>query len=316
MAKRLDINLSNIDEMLKVANALDNPARLRILTVINNRSMSVSEIASELHIPQSTVTMHIKCLEEAGLINTEAKPGDHGTRKVCSRKKDIIEIKLAWTNRAVENDAYSTSMPVGAFTDSEIHETCGMCCPDDILEEVEDYPGGFYTTKRFQAGLIWSSYGYLEYTFPIPADKSGFIPKQIIFSFEACSEAPNYNEKWPSDLTIWINDVEAASWQCPGDFGARRGRLSPAWWNIGATQYGLLYTLEITNEGTFLNREKQGYNTIFDYNIQDVKQGLRIRIGNKEDAVHKGGFNLFGRSFGDYEQDLILTMIYPCSEDA
>ncbi len=33
-----------------------------------------------------------------------------------------------------------------------------------------------------------------------------------------------------------------------------------------------------------------------------------VRIGNKPDAAHVGGVNLFGRSFGNYPQDLILRV--------
>ena len=44
-----------------------------------------------------------------------------------------------------------------------------------------------------------------------------------------------------------------------------------------------------------------------------VGESISIRIGNKDDAENKGGFNLFGRSFGDYAQDIILTLVYPRS---
>ena len=37
---------------------------------------------------------------------------------------------------------------------------------------------------------------------------------------------------------------------------------------------------------------------------------IHVRIGNKEDAIHKGGFNLFGKSFGDYEQDIVMTLVF------
>ena len=33
-----------------------------------------------------------------------------------------------------------------------------------------------------------------------------------------------------------------------------------------------------------------------------------VRIGVKEDAVHKGGMNLFGNGFGDYPQDIVMKM--------
>ena len=35
-----------------------------------------------------------------------------------------------------------------------------------------------------------------------------------------------------------------------------------------------------------------------------------IRIGNKDNADNVGGFNLFGKRFGDYNQDIIMNLIY------
>ena len=40
------------------------------------------------------------------------------------------------------------------------------------------------------------------------------------------------------------------------------------------------------------------------------RPNVRIRIGVKDDAANKGGVNLFGRGFGDYEQDLVMEISY------
>ena len=115
----------------------------------------------------------------------------------------------------------------------------------------------------------------------------------MVFSFEACSEAPNYAEDWPSDITISIAGIDCCTWRCPGDFGARRGLLSPQWWsNSMATQYGILNRIEINNEGSFLNNIKTSDVRIQDLGIANL-QNVPIRIGNKEDAEYIGGFNLF-----------------------
>ena len=77
-----------------------------------------------------------------------------------------------------------------------------------------------------------------------------------------------------------------------------------------ATQYGILNRLEINKDGSFLNNKKTSDIKIDDLGI-DKLQNIPIRIGNKDDAEYIGGFNLFGKGFGDYPQDLILTIIYP-----
>ena len=37
---------------------------------------------------------------------------------------------------------------------------------------------------------------------------------------------------------------------------------------------------------------------------------ISVRIGVKPDARHVGGINLFGRKFGNYEQDIVLRIEY------
>lgn len=36
--------------------------------------------------------------------------------------------------------------------------------------------------------------------------------------------------------------------------------------------------------------------------------GIKFKIGVKEDALHKGGLNLFGKNFGDYPQAIVMTV--------
>ena len=40
----------------------------------------------------------------------------------------------------------------------------------------------------------------------------------------------------------------------------------------------------------------------------EEQEYISVRIGVKEDAVHKGGMNLFGNGFGDYPQDIVMKM--------
>jgi predicted transcriptional regulator len=36
---------------------------------------------------------------------------------------------------------------------------------------------------------------------------------------------------------------------------------------------------------------------------------IRLRLGIKEDAAHPGGINIFGRGFGNYDQDILLRIV-------
>ena len=44
-----------------------------------------------------------------------------------------------------------------------------------------------------------------------------------------------------------------------------------------------------------------------DLNIYDGTS-VKLDIGVKDDAKHKGGINLFGKNFGDYPQAIVMLM--------
>lgn len=305
MSKNERLTIDDSERLKAIAKALSSDERIKIIQKLVNTSLNISEVASMLGIPQSSAAMHMKVLENAGIIQSEMLPGERGTMRLCTRSMDRIEINLAEFRK--KDFSTSISMPLGAFTDCEIHPTCGMCSANEIIR-CDNSPSEFFIPERMNAELIWTGAGFVEYSFPIPKEGLTKQPKRLIFSFEASSEAPFYNEDWPSDITIWINDIEAATFTCPGDFGKRRGRLTPKWWN--ASQFGLLYTLELTNIGTILNRVRHSERTVDEYGLDKQTGSIKVRIGNKPDAVNRRGFNLYGRHFGDYEQDLVLSLIF------
>jgi len=58
---------------------------------------------------------------------------------------------------------------------------------------------------------------------------------------------------------------------------------------------------------------------VSDVKLSDLKlthrPNVRLRIGVKEDAIHQGGVNLFGRQFGDHEQDIVMKVHYSVEKD-
>jgi predicted transcriptional regulator len=217
-----------------------------------------------------------------------------------------VNIRLSRNDPGVHQVA-SISMPVGAFTDCKVSPTCGIADENGLIG-YEDRVGDFYSPARIHAQILWSSSGYIEYKFPFPLG-DGVMPNRIMLSFEACSEAPNYKEDWKSDITIWINGMECGTWQSPGDFGNRRGRLNPPWWDNGVTQYGKLVTLEVTKEGSLINSAPSSKVGVEDLHLE-ASSPILVKIGNKENAEFVGGFNLFGEKFGDYAQNITLSVVY------
>ncbi|MBC7960551.1 MAG: transcriptional regulator, partial [Vallitaleaceae bacterium] len=199
------------------------------------------------------------------------------------------------------------NMPIGNYTDCQVTPTCGLV-NDKIFIDSEDDSRSFYNAEHTSAQLIWLHSGYLEYRFSNQAiqDKP---PHLIEISMELCSEAPNYHNEWPSDITLWINGIECGTWTSPGDFGGRRGKLNPPFWSDGSTQFGMLKTWRVTQKGAFIDEK-----SVSNISIKDLKLAvgdyITVRVGVKEDAAHVGGMNLFGEKFGDFNQNIVMRLDY------
>jgi predicted transcriptional regulator len=259
------------------------------------------EIAEALDLPQSTATLHINILENAGLIKTDLQPAKRGLQKTCARIYDQVVIQLPARNPHEETVA-RISMPIGAYVDAEVAPTCGLVSEQGFIGHLDD-PAAFYEPERIRAQLLWFRRGYVEYRFPnrVPAKAT---TDSLEISFELCSEAPLYHDDWPSDITVWINGREIGTWTSPADFGGEHGLLTPVWWDNSNSQYGLLKVWKLTAEGSYVDGVQVSKIT-----LDDLKLGgdfIRVRIGIKPDARNIGGLNLFGSHFGNYPQDIIL----------
>ena len=306
MAKIKEYRIDEVDAVCNLGKALSSPVRLEILQLLYRDSLIIGEIAKKLDIPASSTAFHLKILEQAGLVRMEEQPGTRGSTKLCTRKVDALTIHTTKRNLDVK-EVFSAEMPVGAYSSCEVSPTCGLYSEEGSIG-IDDREFSFYLPERIRAGFLWTSSGYVEYKFAngVPGECK---VDRLSISMELCSEAPGYREDWKSDITVWINGIDCGTWTCPGDFGARRGRLMPSDWPIGSTQYGMLKTWEVRKDGTYLNGEYISDVSIDMLNVME-KPYVKVRIGNKEDARYVGGFNLFGKHFGDYDQDIILAMEY------
>ena len=286
--------------------SLSSPIRLEILQLIYEEGMIIGEIAKKLGIPASSAAFHLKILEESDLVRIEELPGTRGGMKLCTRKIDHITIDLVRKNTNV-NEVFSMEMPVGAYSSFQVMPTCGLCTKEGIIGN-EDIEYFFYAPERFKAGMLWTSSGYVEYQFAngVPEDKKA---RRITVSVELCSEAPGYREDWKSDITMWINGKDCGTFTSPGDFGQRRGRLTPPSVINGSSQYGLQTVWEVRDDGSYINNERVAEVSVNEIGLEK-NACITVRIGNKPDAVYVGGFNLFGKNFGDYNQDIILNIEY------
>lgn len=305
--KHVELSLRKPDMLYRFAHALASPVRIRIMTALCNRSMSVAELSQVLDIPMSTAALAVKTLEEANLITTETQPGTRGSMKLCSRRIDTLSVDLG-PEEEKEDSVLSMHMQLGGYSSADdIHATCGLAGEKTIIGEM-DNPALFYSPDRFDAQLIWFRQGSLEYRFSCEQLEHMEI-EWLEFSFEACSEAPMYRDPWESDIAVSINGKRLGIWTCPCDCGGRQGKLTPGWWPALSTQFGFLKTWRVTEKGSYLDGAHISDVTIDDLRI-NAGSYIAATIEVPQDAQHVGGINLFGHWFGDYPQALILRLGY------
>ena len=294
------------DEARAILKALASKPRMRILELLSDQVCNVGEIAQALDMPASTATLHVATLEESGLVKTEMQPGVRGLQKVCARAHDVLVIELPRNEQPAEQ-TFVLSMPVGAYVAFQVTPPCGLASQQGIIGLLDD-PVSFYEPDRLQAQLLWFRHGYVEYRFPNRLPHAAALDS-LTLSLEVCSEAPLHHGDWLSDITLWINGVEVASWTSPADFGGEGGLLTPEWWEEWNSQYGLLKVWQVNQEGSFVDGTQASTVTVGELGIAD-QSFIAVRVGVKQDAPHQGGVNIFGRNFGNYPQDLILRLRY------
>ena len=301
------LEIKDTELSVKVMKALASESRMQILEVLGEREMNLIEISEKLNMPAPTVTINIKKLEEAGLIETNYLPGSHGSQKLCRRTYDSLLVQLPGSRADFDTRLVEMSMPIGNYKDFQVQSTCGLATERGYVGILDD-ERAFFEPEHIYAQLLWFRQGYVKYRFPnnLPAN-TGITKLEL--SMEICSEAPHYNENWPSDITIWINDCEIGTWTSPGDFGRIRGKLNPEWWASDQTQYGSLKIWAVNEDGSYIDGKQISEKKLTDLNIT-LNNYIDIKIGVKEDARNIGGINLFGRKFGNYEQDIILRLKY------
>ncbi|HEX5013877.1 MAG TPA: helix-turn-helix domain-containing protein [Candidatus Limnocylindrales bacterium] len=286
--------------------ALANETRLEILEYLGDRVVALSQVAQDLDLPASTAAMHIGILERAGLLHTELQPASRGLQKVCARTYDELVIDLPRGTHHTR-DRVEIHMPIGAYTAFETVPTCGLASATGLIGYLDD-PHAFYEPDRIHAQLLWFHSGFVEYVFPnrVPPGAK-LIAAQL--TAEVASEAPLHDADWPSDISVWINDVHLGEWTSPGDYGGTRGRLTPRWWEDDNSQFGVLKRWHVTKDGTAIDGVPLSGVTTASLGVKP-RQPIRVRLGVRPDAANVGGLNLFGRRFGHYPQDLVMRLEY------
>lgn len=295
------------EEGMNVLKGLASPVRIRILKLLHEKgSMNINDIARLLELPQSSVSSNVSILEEAELIRCEVQKARKGNQKICHSTFDEVLVAFKDDIATDRNDVVEVAMPLGLYTSCDVEAPCGLCTPDGVVGLL-DVPDTFLDPGRMRAGLIWFTRGHVEYQFPNNARLSNKEIEAIEFSIELSSEVPGTSADWPSDITIWINGTEIGTWTSPGDYGDKRGVYTPDWWKLKGSQYGKLKTFRVNGKGSFVDGVQISDVTLGTLDVS-AHHSIRLRIGVRDEAEHPGGINIFGRGFGNYDQDLLMRI--------
>ncbi|MBO6196768.1 MAG: winged helix-turn-helix transcriptional regulator [Butyrivibrio sp.] len=300
------LHIKSLDEGLELFKALGSDIRVEIIKILlNENAMNMNELASRLNITNGALTSHIKKLEECGVVTVSSEASGHGNQKVCSVHLDKILIELQ--DKPESENIYTTDIKVGLFSDYNVFPTCGLATSNRLIGEVDD-TRYFAHPDRYEADILWFTKGYVEYAIPnfVPANQR---IDEICISMELSSEAPGVNNVWPSDIYFYLNGTLLGTWTSPGDFGDVKGIFTPDWWFPNWNQYGLLKMLVINHKGTFIDGLQISDVTIDEFKITS-KSPLKFKLEVPENAEHVGGLTIFGRGFGNYNQDINIKMAY------
>ncbi len=286
-------------EQIELFKCLASETRLKMIQLMEEHPRNISEMASILQISPGIVTRHIECLENCRIVQSRTVSGQRGVQKICSICMDEVTLVFRQTANSRGNGKL-LSIPVGQFTAYDVKATCGLCSPEWIIG-MQDDPRYFSTPERIHAGLVWFASGWVEYTIPCFAFSQKPV-KAISVSMEICSEAPDYNDDYPSDIYFSFNGKRIGYWTSPGDFGVKRGLYTPSWW-VDGCQYGMLKTIKITEKGVMIDGETVSSLTLQDI-LEDGKTDLIMRIESPENAVNPGGVTIHGKGFGNYDRNI------------
>lgn len=298
--------IDNLTEHYEVFDALASPVRLEIINILlQNNEMNMDDIARELHVSKSALTVHIKKLEAAGIIAVRLSLAKRGTQKLCRVKEDKLIVNIIPEYK--ELDSFETELNVGQYSSYSVEPTCGLSTKTKRIDPMDD-PRFFSSPERFNAGIIWFTSGYVEYRIPnLLTNNEQAIELRI--SAELCSEAPGVLEHYPSDIYFHVNGVELGYWVSPGELFDRPGRFTPQWWYKNFPQYGRMKIITVNESGTYLDGLFLSSTNIEALKL-DTSPEISFKIEVPKTARHVGGVTIFGKDFGDYNIGIKTKVLY------
>lgn len=291
---------SNAQEVLK---ALSNETRYRIVEILQNGPLSVSEIARELGISQPTVTSYIGMLERVGLVSTRIQRSPRSFNKLCYVLFNNVSFSFEGPGPHKEPDVYSIELPVGHYTAFRSQGTSLLASEAGIIASSKEY-AGFFHPNRMEAELLVVTNGEIHYFFPhnIP-DEHEVVYLEL--SMELAVAFPDHPGE--VEVLIAINNREVSPFRLEYRRVDEENINMADWYPEGLSRMGTLCLCRIDSSGATINGRPAGKITAPDLGL-DFMQPIAVRMTVRSDGPNGRGIAIFGKAFGRYEQCINLAI--------
>jgi predicted transcriptional regulator len=301
------LRVNGLDDGFELFRTLGSEMRMQIVKLLaEGAEMSLNEIASSLGVTNGALTPHIRKLESVGIICVRSEHTKGGIKKICSLTEDQLLFDLNESEEEKNKKVYETRIRIGHYSDYSAHGPCGLANEDSMIGS-EDDPRCFAYPERVEATMLYLHDGYVEYRIPdLVPDGQRIV--QLTVSFEISSADQGNPGDTLSDISFYLNGEYLGGWLTipPSDTG--RGIYTPKWWRQHERQHGFLKMLVINHGGVFLDGKM-------------IVEGVEALAGKKTDELkfrieahpvdgHEGGLALYGKNFGNYDQDILVRVHY------
>lgn len=124
-------------EWLPLYEALASEVRLQIIRLVAETPMNVKDLAASLGLSSAIVTMHVRKLQDVGIIQSKMIRKDGGTHKMNSLAVDWIGISMPQESGTARK-LHEVSVPVGHYTHFDVYPTCGLATSNHVIGQYDD----------------------------------------------------------------------------------------------------------------------------------------------------------------------------------
>ena len=90
----MDLVIKDPEKIVEIAKVLSSTTRFKIIHLLKDKEMTISDLADEIRQTQANTSAQIKMIENVGLMANKYEPGDHGVKKLCKTKISRIIIEI------------------------------------------------------------------------------------------------------------------------------------------------------------------------------------------------------------------------------